>query len=140
MLPEHKTLLPEHKTLELNIRLCSLNKDFVNSTGQVSGQNTVRVQNSLKKKPAPLDKPSPGQSREENPYARLLSQRPRHLMVVCFRKLEEQRGLKNHNKIKIEWFGTKTTFLSRTGPRKMMGSWQARHFVQNFDADLVGWV
>ena len=22
----------------------------------------------------------------------------------------------------------------------MMGSWQARHFVQNFDADLVGWV
>ena len=40
----------------------------------------------------------------------------------------------------IEWFETKTTFLSRTGPRKMMGSWQARHFVQNFDADLVGWV
>ena len=32
-------------------------------------------------------------------------------MVVCFRKLEEQRGLKNHNKIKIAWFGTETTFL-----------------------------
>ena len=61
-------------------------------------------------------------------------------MVVWFRKLEEQRGLKNHNKIKIEWFGTKTTFLSRTDPRKMMGSWQARHFVRNFDADLLGWV
>ena len=48
--------------------------------------------------------------------------------------------LKNHNKITIEWFGTKTTFLSRTDPRNMMGSWQARHFVQKFDADLVGWV
>ena len=61
-------------------------------------------------------------------------------MVVWFRKLEEQRVVKDHNKIKIEWFATQTTFLSRTGPRKMMGSWQARHFVQNFDADLVGWV
>ena len=24
--------------------------------------------------------------------------------------------------------------------RKKMGSWQARHFVRNFDTDLVGWV
>ena len=56
------------------------------------------------------------------------------------RSRSDEMVVKNHNKIKIEWFGTKTTFVSRTDPRKMMGSWQASHFVQNFDADLVGWV
>ena len=47
-----------------------------------------------------MDTPSRGQSREENPHARLVSQRPRHRTIVFFRKLEEQPGLKNHKKMR----------------------------------------
>ena len=74
-------------------------------------------------------------------HAQLPSIQYFHLLLFKgFRELEEQRWLKNHNENLIELFGTKAMFLSRTGARKMMGSWQACHFVRNFDADLVGCV
>ena len=75
---------------------------------------------------------SPGQSREENPFARLLWQRPRHLMVVWSRKLEEQRGLKNHNNIKIVWFGIKTTVFVTNGSKKNDGELASTSFCVEF--------
>ena len=103
MLPEHKTWIPAHKTLTP-----------ARKTWTPAHKTSIRPEHNaspkfLKKKSAPLDTPSPGQSREENPHARLVSQRPCHRTVVFFRNLEIILGPSwNHLRSFCHHFGIPT--------------------------------
>ena len=96
MLPEHKTWIPAHKTLTpAHKTWIPAHKTLTpaHKTWTPAHKTSIRPEHNaspkfLKKKPAPLDTPSPGQSRQENQHARLVSQRPRHRTIVFFRNLE----------------------------------------------------
>ena len=92
MLPEHKTWIPAHKTLTpAHKTWIPAHKTLTpaHKTWTPAHKTSIRPEHNaspkfLKKKPALLDTPSPGQSRHENQHARLVSQRPRHRTIVFF--------------------------------------------------------